>query len=285
MQSWQPGKRAWSTLAVVLAGSWVGACDADDTGLFSDDAPLSPTGGSETSAGSGGGSMAAAAGAAGAGGARPPGVAGGSGGESNAAGDDGGSGGTAAPDGDDPIDSLPVDTPDVAFQDGSCPDFVPCGGALAGSWVYSDACIEDADLGLQLSANGCDDLAASIEATVSGGLRFSGNEVQRQGTGSGGGELRIPNLCTLAIASCPGLRALIDNDADACLQSGTDCLCDFATEELEWEDDTFQIAGSTFTLGDGRTFDYCVEGDTLTYRETSAGVSAQDAALHVLTRQ
>ena len=120
---------------------------------------------------------------------------------------------------------------------------------------------------------------------MSGGLRFSGNDVQHQGTGTGNGQLRIPNLCTLAIASCPGLRALIDNDLGACDESGVDCLCDFNIAELDWEDDTFQTAGSTFTLGGGRTFDYCVDGNTLTYRETSEAVSPQDAALHVLTRQ
>lgn len=297
MQSWQPGKRAWSTLAVVLAASWVGACDADDTGLFSNDAPLSPTGGGGSAgsdldaAGGSGGSSSTAAGASGAGGTRPtppPAGSGGSGSEaSNGDGDAGSE--PVPPDGEDPVDglppALPSDAPNVAFQDGNCPDFVPCGGTLSGTWVYSDACIDDADLGLELSDNGCDDVAASVDATVSGALNFSGNSVQHLGEGTGSGQLRIPNLCTLAIASCPGLRALIDNDADACDQSGVDCLCDFETAEVEWDRDAFQAQGSTFTLNGGRTFDYCVDGDTLTYRETSEGVSPQDAALHVLTRQ
>lgn len=294
MQSWQPGKRAWSTLAVVLAASWVGACDADDTGLFSDDAPLSPTGGSGSggnasgNSGSGGSAMTVAAAGSGMGGGRPaPAPAAGSAGQSQV--DDDGSDGPDLPDGDDPIDGLPPElpdeAPDVAFQEDNCVDFVPCGGSLAGSWVYSDACIEDDDLGLELSDDGCESLSASVDATVSGGLRFNGSTVQRQGTGSGSGQLRLPNVCTLAIASCPGLRALIDDDDDACSQGGTDCLCEFATAELDWDEDTFRAAASTFTLGSGRTFDYCVEGDTLSYRETSEGVSPQDAALHVLTRQ
>lgn len=281
MQSWQPGKRAWSTLAVVLAASWVGACNADDRGLFSNDAPLSPTGGS------GGSSVAVDAGAAGTGGVRPPPGAAGSGGASTAT---GGSGTDRDPPGaEDPDDGLPpeppADAPEVVFESGNCETFFSCGGTLAGSWVYTDACIDVGDLGLQLRADACEAAAASIEATVSGGLRFSGSNVERQGTGSGEGQLRIPNICTLAIAGCPGLRALIENDADACDQDGTDCLCDFTTQELEWTEDTYRAADGTFTLGSGRTFEYCVEGNTLTYRETSAGVSPQDAALHVLTRQ
>jgi hypothetical protein len=287
MQSWQTGKRAWSTLAVVLAASWVGACDADDTGLFSNDAPLSPTGGSGGS-GSGGSSMAAATAGSGMGGGRPPppSAAGGAG-QSEVDGDE--VDGPALPDGDDPIDGLPPElppeAPDVTFKDNNCDAFVPCGGTLAGSWVYSDACIDEGDLGLDLRDDGCEAVAASVEATVSGGLSFTGSRVERQGVGSGSGELRIPNLCTLAIGGCNGLRALIDNDDDACEQDGTDCLCGFATEELAWDEDTYQVSGGTFTLGSGRTFDYCVEGNTLTYRETSVDVSPQDAALHVLTRQ
>ncbi len=271
MQSWQPGKRARSTFAVVLVASWVGACDADDAGLFSGGAPLSPTGG-------GGSSMAPAAGASGSGGARPPALSAGAGGSSQAPNGD--------PDGGAPVDGLPPeplpDTPDVTFEDDDCPSFAPCGGALTGSWVYTGACI---DLEQQLRAGGCAADAVNVEATVSGSLRFNGDTVQHRGTGSGNGELRITNICTLAIGGCPGLRALIDGDDDACVQTGTDCLCAFATEELEWDEDTYRAAGSTFTLGSGRTFDYCVTGATLTYRETSEGVSPQDAALHVLTRQ
>ncbi|MET0413334.1 MAG: hypothetical protein ABW217_18650 [Polyangiaceae bacterium] len=297
----------------MLAASWVGACDADDEGLFSDDAPLSPTGGSGASgsgaSGSGAsGSGASASGASGSGasgggasggGTSGSGTTGGTGGSSTAAGSGGGSdvpgnnGGAGGepepPDGEDPADgltpALPSDAPDVAFQDGNCSEFVPCGGALAGTWVFSDACIDDGDLGLDLSDDGCEDVAASVDATVSGALNFSGNSVQHLGAGTGSGQLRIPNLCTLAIASCPGLRALIDNDVDACDQSGVDCLCDFETAEAQWDRETFQAQGSTITFGGGRTFDYCVDGDTLTYRETSEGVSPQDAALHVLTRQ
>lgn len=281
MQTWQPGKRARSTLAVVLAASWVGACDADDTGLFSNDAPLSPTGGS------GGSSMVASAGSAGAGGTRLPVVSAGSGGaDAELPDDQGGAGGEPLPTDEPPGElppALPGDPSEVAFQNDDCEPFEPCGGTLTGDWVFSDACIEDADLGLDVSDDGCGDFVARVDATVSGGLRFGPGIVQREGTGSGTGNLRIADVCTLTIASCPGLRALIDDD-DACEQNGTDCLCEFATAELEWEQDTYQASGNSFTLGSGRTFDYCVEGNTLTYRETTEGASPQDAALHVLTR-
>jgi hypothetical protein len=276
MQSKQPGSvvsRARLALGVVLAAVWVGACEADDTGLFSNDAPLSPAGGSSGAAG--------AAGSGGTGSAPPPVSSGGGPSDSDSGLAAGGSSGDGTSMDPEPPEAPPV----VAFQYNRCEPFVPCGGSVTGNWVYSAGCIGVGDLGLSLQDDSCEAVSADIEAEVGGTLRFSGSTVQHDGSGSGSGVLRIPTFCTLAIGGCPGLRDLIENDDDACDQTGSDCLCDFVMQETEWTRDTYQISGTTLTLGSGRTFDYCVEGNELTYRETSEDGSPQDSALHVLTRQ
>jgi hypothetical protein len=173
----------------------------------------------------------------------------------------------------------------VDFQFSRCEQFTPCGGNLSGSWVYISGCIEIGDLGLSLQDDGCEAVNGDIDAKVGGILRFDGNTVQRIGDGSGTGVLRLPTLCTLAIGGCPGLRALIDDDDDACSQTGSECVCEFATQETRWGEETFQASDGTLTLSSGRTFDYCVEGGQLKYRETSDDGSPQDVALHVLTRR
>jgi hypothetical protein len=275
------------SLGVALAAAWLGACDADDTGLFSDDAPLSPAGGT-------GGSSMADAGGGGVGGSRPLSMPpstdnGGGGSGSDVSDDDGGglaaAGSGARAGGEDLPDEPPTSAEPVALQFNQCDAFTPCGGALAGSWVYTAGCLELADLGLVLSDNGCQAVNASLTGKLGGTLRFNGGRVEHDSSASGAGTLRIPALCTLAIAGCPGFRELINDDEDACTQTAGECVCEFSTEETEWTEDSFQASGSTFTLGGGRTFDYCVQGDSLTYRETSDDGTPQDASLHVLTRR
>ena len=37
---------------------------------------------------------------------------------------------------------------------------------------------------------------------------------------------------------------------------------------IDWGVNTFATSGGQLSLADGRTFDYCVSGDELVYRET-----------------
>jgi hypothetical protein len=47
----------------------------------------------------------------------------------------------------------------------------------------------------------------------------------------------------------------------------TSCACR-TPFSIAWPAQSYAISGSQLTLADGRTFDYCVDAERLTYRET-----------------
>lgn len=274
----QPIRIARVALGVVLAGASLGACNADDEGLFSNEGPP-PT----MRAGSAGqtpsGSTSGAVSAPDDGnetldgeGDAPAGVEGQGGGN--------GDGESELPPDEPPVfDGAPID-----IEFGQCDDFEPCGGELEGDWEHTSACIGFATLGIALQNRACDGVSLALDAQVEGGLRFAGGRVTRVGSGSGEGLLRVSGLCTLVIASCPGLRDLIQDDEGLCEEAGVECVCDFSTAESEWADDEpFAVNGSTFTLASGRSYEYCVTGDTLTLRATDG--TPQDRGTYVLNRR
>ena len=99
--------------------------------------------------------------------------------------------------------------------------------------------------------------------------------------------INLPAVCTAGV-DCSfvqmGLAAvpmLISPTCAAGTPDGCDCS---ATVNVDYsQTDTYTAAGNTITTSDGRTYDYCVDGDTLTYTETTDSVDA-DPGIAELTR-
>lgn len=259
-----------------VASSQPAAAGAASTSPAEGVAQSSP--GAVGSAGSAGGGSSAAASAGSAG--SSPGVASGvrpgadgAGNAAGSAGDGSGAAGSGAMEGEPtPIDLTGVSAP--VLNSGSCPAFSPCGGELAGSWLYVEAC-PTTNLGLLLAA--CPTGSVAYEAGEAAALVFSNGQVTRSGAPVGDGVVTFPAACNLG--SCATLAVAVGAQAQ-CNEVQGDCACR-APFGVDWGRQAYTLSGSQLTLADGRGFEYCVEADRLTYRETG---SATEPGVYTLQR-
>lgn len=142
----------------------------------------------------------------------------------------------------------------------TCPAFTACGGELMGTWAYTDAC-PSANLDLLLTQ--CPTASVQHESGAPATLSFSGGQVARSGAPVGDGVINFPLECDFA---CSLVAALVGT-AGNCSEVAGDCVCR-TPYSIAWSQQSYTVSGSQLTQADGRTFDYCVAGNTLTYRET-----------------
>lgn len=297
-RTWARGE-IWRWLAVAAAlGGW--RCAVDDrspnevasekpAGDSTDTARFSqmPTGGaggsgpaSSTGMGSGGTSGMAGSGRAGGG------TAGGAG--SGMTGSEAGSAGmTAPPDSggappggdlpDDPFGGLGDfgDPGGTTSSSNSCPGFDACGGTLDGTWTYSDVCIEPSANSADLLQDVCPTASVMYEPGGTATLTFTGSSVSRSGIPVGDSVITFPADCLEGL----GCSFLADESTE-CTEMSGNCICR-AASSIDWGTQSYTVNGGQLSLGDGRSFDYCVQGNTLTYLETG---DAQEAGTHTLQR-
>jgi len=224
-------------------------------------------------AGAGTGAAGADPGAAGNGGATggTPGAAG-AGTAGSSAGADGsmptGASGSGGSGGIDPFDNIPATA-------STCPAFTACGGELEGAWSYSDICADTSSVSILQQALSCPTISLRIEPGGPTTLTFSSDQVTRQGTLLGDSVLTVPNECDLAVP-CSDLSAA----GGTCNDVNGPCICR-RPENVDWGTQPYAVSGGQLSLQDGRTFDYCVQGARLTYRETG---DAQEAGTFTLQR-
>jgi hypothetical protein len=161
---------------------------------------------------------------------------------------------------------------------GTCPSFDACGGALDGTWTYGNVCIDPSENSADLLAVACPTGSVMYERGGASTLTFTGNSVSRTGQPVGDSVITFPAECTEGLG-CSLLAGLLGTAAD-CTDRGSDCICRTAST-VDWGTQSYTTTGGQLLLGDGRSFDYCVQGDTPTYRETG---DAQEAGTHTLTR-
>ncbi|MEO8183831.1 MAG: hypothetical protein ABI895_33825 [Deltaproteobacteria bacterium] len=294
-QTWRSG---WLALAAGV-GVWHCAIDdrspqqvstpnqPGDAGVPGAMTPPSPTGaagadsGAAGAAGAGTGAAGAGAGAAGAGtgGAGTGGTTGTAGagtagttGNSGAAGAAGsGPMGMSGAGGIDPFDPF---TPPASSS--TCPAFAACGGELAGAWSYSEDCTDlSGSLGILQVV--CPTASVRVEPGGAATLTFAGGQVTRQGAPQGDGVITLPGECE--DIDCIELAAAQAGSGQCSVVNG-DCICRSAAS-VTWSTQPYTVTGGQLTLQDGRSFDYCVQGDTLTYRETGM---AQEPGTFTLQR-
>jgi hypothetical protein len=232
---------------------------SEGSGGASAGAPLPPSGGAGSSAASTGGEGDPAGGAGSsagpARGERPG--AGGRG--SGAAVPESGAAGA----GDVVMSTEPIDLSGLApasVENGTCPAFAACGGDVLGSWAYTDACPTESE-GVQLP--GCT-VETEYEAGGAAALSFSEGQVTRGGAPVGDGVVTFPGVC-LGPLSCADLTSFIGGRG-TCSAVVSGCACRTAFS-VDWGQQAYTLSGTQLALADGRTFDYCVDGDRLTYRE------------------
>lgn len=297
------GSQGNACVACSLTGSCVAGVCMGGTGTGGGSA----TGGGSTAGGSAGGSSAggaaaggSAAGGSAAGGSAAGGVAGGAtAGGSTAGGSAGGGTGGGM--------MLMFDAgmpPSVAITfAANCNAAQPCGGALPGLWHYQSFCVEDAIFSRLLNACGGATQTQILDrsGTARGAVFFTSTQMGRSVSGAVdfslstvnstcvngfmgiGGCTQLPTL--LAQAGVTGTCALSLPDGGA---SATTCTCDLTFPFNDQATEDYTTAGNTITTPRGRTFDYCVQGQSMTYEETTpASVMgiARDPGVSTLAKQ
>jgi hypothetical protein len=247
----------------VLGGMVLGqltACSSDsDGGVATGGSSGSSSGGSSGDAS--GGAAGDAAGGTGTGGAAGSGIGGApaTGGASGAAGS-GGSGG------------------DTNVTVGTCDDFTPCGGDPVGTWTYQSGCISLEDLGL---LQACATATADLTGTAQGTLIFTETTVARTGTLEISGVVHVPTQCV--VGGCLGVQTLMAMayPGTTCAATADGCDCTIQATFSDWDAAAYTVTGNTITAG-GRTFDFCVDGSSLTYTETTP--QGGEPGTYVLTK-
>jgi hypothetical protein len=242
--------------------------------------PVSPTGdASDTgSAGAGGAGTGGAdsGGTPGAAGSSNAGTAGNAGSAAGAGGSTAmGTSGASGSSGIDPLDPFGFGTPSA---NSTCPAFAACGGELEGVWAYSDICADPSGDSLELLQVACPTGSIGVEPGGASTLSFASGQVSRQGAPQGDSVITFPRECVQDLG-CAELAALV-GDAGQCSDVNGDCICR-TPASVDWSTQPYVVSGSQLTLQDGRSFDYCVQGDRLIYRETGM---AQEPGTFTLQR-
>jgi hypothetical protein len=202
------------------------------------------------------------------------------GGADAATGTDGGSSGDSST----PPVKPPASTTegDVSFE-AACPAFTPCGGALEGTYDFTGGCAGDVFAQIKANCPAIDFSGASV--TIAGSLYFIGNEVSRAVTAKVSGTIVVPAACAQPIGGCASLQTALASSFDTitCTEGAANaCSCDIARSDVDASQSTFTISGNTATTADGQSYDFCVDGDDMTY--TGKAASAEGGVWELTKR-
>jgi hypothetical protein len=153
-------------------------------------------------------------------------------------------------------------TVDVSLP-ASCPKLVPCGGSVLGTWEYSAACVADPFAGV---AQQCPTATVTgSKGTVKGRVVFDGVKVTRTATVTFSATVVVPAECSAG--QCAAVEAALKKTLDSatCKPAGGGCSCDVATSESGTQANAYTVSGTTVSIADGSTYEYCVTGDELAY--------------------
>ena len=184
-----------------------------------------------------------------------------------------GGGGGGDPDAAGGGEAGPAGTVSITY--GSCEAFTKCGGALVGSWKVTGGCLGPETLA-PVKAQ-CPTLKESdVTIRASGTLDITATNVKRNTTTDVSAKLLVPKSC-VQIPSCAavefGLRAGVGGgprfETAKCADVGASCDCAVAVKLTETSDETYTVNDGVLTTAADRTYEHCVQGNKLRYRETT----------------
>ncbi|MBL8934344.1 MAG: hypothetical protein JNM69_07315 [Archangium sp.] len=185
----------------------------------------------------------------------------------------------------------------------TCAASQPCGGALPGLWHYGSVCVEDAIFArLQQLCGGANQTQIlDRSGTARGAVFFNATQMARSVNGRVDFTLTTTNsTCVtgfMGLGGCANLPALAANagvmgtcalelpDGGA---SASTCTCHLRFPFNDQATDTYTTSGNVITTAGNRTFEYCVQGNTMTYEETtptSVMNIARDPGVSTLSKQ
>jgi hypothetical protein len=167
-------------------------------------------------------------------------------------------------------------TQNITF-DGGCANALPapgaCGGNVVGSWCYTGYCADGNVIFNAVTAACPTATFNNIAGTVRGTLGFTGTAgagaVNRNVTWTLTGTITFPQACRMAAGSCAAIQAALGAaflTATCTNSSGGGCTCALANNDTDNGAGSYTTDGGLLYNGT-RTFEYCVQSNTLRYRE------------------
>lgn len=190
--------------------------------------------------------------------------------------------GTPVDAGSDATSTLP---PPATIVYGTCPAFTPCGGEATGTWTVTGGCLSDATFAAVKQAP-CDGVQESdVVLKAAGTLTANGGKITRNTKVEMTAKLAVPKACAEQApgGSCAifqyGLTTEIQPgtppffDTATCTSNGAGgCNCNVSKTTAENTVNDYTASGNVLTTTDPtRTFDYCVQGTKISYKETTEG--------------
>lgn len=178
---------------------------------------------------------------------------------------------------------------DIQFGAANCPAFAACGGDPKGVWNVTGGCVTEAVFdGAKAQCAGITETNVKFQAR--GNVTATAATIQRHTEVKFSATLAIPMACKQPVGSCAvvgqALVGLAGLETAMCTDdAGTGgCNCDVSDTILDnGPADAYTVAGNSLSTAGppARTFDFCVNGNEIKYKETTAMAAP---AIFVLTK-
>jgi hypothetical protein len=169
---------------------------------------------------------------------------------------------------------------------GTCTDFTPCGGDVVGTWDVSGGCVE---LPIGDTVRTCPGASITRAAgQARGRVSFDGAIAHRVAQSIVDVQIVVPAICASFVGGCSGLEAQLRMQApdSACTMAASGaCTCE-ARQTTSIDDTDAYTTTATEIVGtvSGKRWAYCVAGDALTYRDTSASGPREPGVIRLTRR-
>ncbi len=155
---------------------------------------------------------------------------------------------------------------------GSCPDLAPCGGDVVGTWDLAGGCFE---VDVESAISSCPGaMVTRREGRGRGRVVFGADgRAHRVASSEVEVDVFIPALCA-SVVSCATIESAMTAYATeaSCTPTAAGA-CDCTARLLTTIDDRdgYTVEGDEIVSATlGRRWEYCIEGDSLCYRDVSA---------------
>jgi hypothetical protein len=162
-----------------------------------------------------------------------------------------------------------------------------CGGDPTGTWDLAGVCVEGdlaASADAQLSSKYAACAGSITNATVAGGgsVTYSGGNATYDAKEELVSTLAYSPACVAAISSGATLSASVctqvqsnlnaeTNTKGNCSYDGSHCNCTMTVTNPDTVTHTFSVSGSTISESDGSSYQFCVNGSSMSQRQSVGG--------------
>jgi len=160
--------------------------------------------------------------------------------------------------------------------------FTPCGGDPTGTWDIVSVCLQGdlaaaANAGYAADSADCSSLCTEATLAAQGSVTYSAGSVQPNAVLSLSETLEMTASCYAALfgkawnsASCATVAQMLEKQSGttaACSAGNSICNCVYM-DTTQAVADTYTVNGTTLVASDGSTTEFCVQGSTMTQRDS-----------------